>query len=217
MVTIIACHAVKRKADLSKIALAIKFFNYYIILIDEHFRKKVARMTLPPQNNPSSIEYTRRLWDNVIHWYSNADTKAQVILAVDGAFLAFLTGSIFQKPEDLLNTVSHFNSLTWILLILMVVSLFISIFFAIKCLWSRLLPKEMITTKQVESEAKIKGRYPPQVMWFFQHIAPLERDDFISTLKSIDADFEIEALGYEIHIVAGNVQQKHVYANRVFN
>lgn len=32
-----------------------------------------------------------RLFEDVRGWYDNADSKAQILLALDGAFLTFLT------------------------------------------------------------------------------------------------------------------------------
>ena len=49
----------------------------------------------------NNLEYTRRVYESVLGWYKSADSKAQVILAIDGAFVAFLTGTIFVKPDDL--------------------------------------------------------------------------------------------------------------------
>ncbi len=34
--------------------------------------------------NIEQLEYTRRLYDNVLSWYKSADSKAQVIIAIDG-------------------------------------------------------------------------------------------------------------------------------------
>jgi hypothetical protein len=33
-----------------------------------------------------ALEYSRRTFDGVLEWYKNADSKAQVILTIDGAF-----------------------------------------------------------------------------------------------------------------------------------
>jgi hypothetical protein len=41
------------------------------------------------------LNYAQSLYTNVLDWYRSAESKAQVLLAIDGTFLAFLTGLIF--------------------------------------------------------------------------------------------------------------------------
>ncbi len=89
-----------------------------------------------PDRPPHNLEYTRRVYDSVLDWYKNADAKAQVIFTLDGAFLTFLTGSIFNKDlEDVLGRISWVSGC---LLAAMVLCLATSIISAIACLWSRI-------------------------------------------------------------------------------
>ena len=166
----------------------------------------------------NKLEYTHRLWDNTLYWYSSAETKSQIVLGIDGAFLAFLTGNIFTKPDELRLILSQLNPLTAILLISMLICLSASTYFAIKCLWSRTLPHECIRSRieKLKQENPQKPIYPPDVMWFFQFINLLDKDKFIATLGQIEPGYEIEALGREIFIVSKNVQIKHVAANWAF-
>jgi hypothetical protein len=83
------------------------------------------------------VSYARRVFSDVLHWYRSADTKAQVLLTIDGIFLSFLTGAIFSKPEDLAAMTQRFAWPTWVLLTLMCLTLNASIVSAIMCLWSR--------------------------------------------------------------------------------
>ena len=39
-----------------------------------------------------ALEYTRRLYEEVLAWYNVAETKAQVILALDGILLGTFAG-----------------------------------------------------------------------------------------------------------------------------
>jgi hypothetical protein len=86
----------------------------------------------------ASVEYARRLYDDVLGWYQSADTKAQVVLGIDGAFVAFFTSGIFTNPGDLMAMVAMFSSWTWLFLCTMITSLLLSIFAAVYCLWSRI-------------------------------------------------------------------------------
>jgi hypothetical protein len=89
------------------------------------------------QTRDEALEYTRDLYKLVLDWYGNADTKAQILLTIDGAFLAFFTSSIFAKPEDLGFIIDKFWAGTWIFLGLMCICLVGSIVSALNCLRSR--------------------------------------------------------------------------------
>ena len=62
----------------------------------------------------SKLEYSRRLYDDVLDWYKSADSKAQVVLAIDTAFLAFLTSAIFSEPDKLRAILAVFSWITWL-------------------------------------------------------------------------------------------------------
>jgi hypothetical protein len=47
-----------------------------------------------------SLEYVRKLYENQLKWYSDAEARAQAVLTLDGAFLAVLTGVLIAKSED---------------------------------------------------------------------------------------------------------------------
>ncbi len=165
-----------------------------------------------------SVEYTRRLYDDVRTWYSNADTKAQVVLAIDGGFLAFLTNAIFAKPEDLKAIVALFSSVTWMLLILTTLSLVLSIISAIVCLWSRVYsPRQLRALVEATSRGEPATiHYVPQLMWFFQIVGCLDQARFRRTLEEFDASAEIKAMASQIHILGNNVRAKHRAVNAGF-
>ena len=85
-----------------------------------------------------ALTYARRLYERVVDWYKNADAKAQIILTLDGAFLTFLTTSIFQSPDELTKITQRFNHGTWLCLLAMCLCLIGSIVSALMCLWSRI-------------------------------------------------------------------------------
>jgi hypothetical protein len=63
-----------------------------------HFQR--AQQPAPP-STPEALDFTRRLLTETLDWYRNADLKSQILLTLDGAFLAFLTASAFKDPKDL--------------------------------------------------------------------------------------------------------------------
>src|SRR6185295_15124320 len=90
------------------------------------------------------LAYARRVFDNIVVWYNNADTKAQIILSLNGAFLAFLTSSIFTKKDELNTVLNEFTPATWGFLISMCIALLGSMICALRCLLSRLYgPKKI--------------------------------------------------------------------------
>ncbi|HEX4959971.1 MAG TPA: hypothetical protein VF173_03965 [Thermoanaerobaculia bacterium] len=163
-----------------------------------------------------SAEYARRLYDDVLGWYHSADTKAQVVLGIDGAFVAFLASGIFAKPEDLRKIIALFSPWTWLLLCTMVVGLLASILAAIYCLWSRIYSREDLREILQQKKKAGAGRATPQVMWFFQLIAALEMETFRSALSHVSEEFELESMAWEIHVLSGNVRKKHRAANLGF-
>jgi len=161
------------------------------------------------------VEYVRRLYDDVRGWYQNADTKAQVVLTIDGAFLAFLTGAIFVKPADLKLIVGAFSWWTWLFLTLMAWCLLASVMSAIHCLWSRIYSQKKLQ-EFIDSAQSTSGKsvqYSPKTLWFFQMVANLEEDRFRATLEAVDSAFEISAMASQIQILSGNVRTKHRAVN----
>ena len=166
----------------------------------------------------NSVAYARRLYDDIRRWYDNADSKAQVVLAIDGAFLAFLTGSMFAKPTDLRAVVGSFSDWTWPLLLLMTLCLMGSLMSAIWCLWSRTWSKSelMKYVGDAQEEKPDADDYAPKVMWFFQMITVLDKDRFRTTLDAVNDPFELEAMASQIPILSKHVRSKHRYVNYGF-
>jgi hypothetical protein len=162
-----------------------------------------------------SVEYSRRLYDDVLGWYHNADAKAHVLLGLDGAFVTFVAATAFRKPEELSSLLPKFTPWTWGFLGLMTASLVASIASAIYCLWSRvyLRPSSFVHSTLAKAHAVTLDTYPPGTMWFFQFISGLNSAKFQRTLFRIDSRFEIEALASQISILSNNVRKKHIGAN----
>ena|ERR1700736_159699 len=85
-----------------------------------------------------SLEYERRLLAFTLDWYRSADAKAQVLLTLDGVFVAFLTATVFKRPQDLKPILDRFGTDTWIFMTLMSLSLAGSMSSALWSLWSRI-------------------------------------------------------------------------------
>jgi hypothetical protein len=135
------------------------------------------------------LEYAQRLYESVLDWYKSADSKAQVVLAIDAGFLAFLTSTVFSEPDKLRAILAEFNWLTWLTLTLMLLSLIVSIGSSIACIWSRTYSANEVKRiiKKAELECRDSNTYPPdKIMWFFQFIEGLNQQKFQATLESIE-------------------------------
>ena len=162
-----------------------------------------------------SVEYARSLFKDVSGWYENADKKAQVLLGIDGAFLAFLSSSTFAKSEELSRMIKVFGIETWVLLGLMCIALTASIISAISCLWSRIYSPAQL--KEFCNKAGVrendKDTYAPEVMWFFQFVVRLDKALFAEKLSQVDRLFETRVLASQISELSRNVLRKHQWLN----
>lgn len=163
----------------------------------------------------NSLEYARRLLDNTRHWYDNADLKAQVILALDGIFLAFIASSMFQYPQDLRSIFSVITMWTIGWLGLMVFSLIGSVFAALYCIWSRIYRENEVARLVQKAELRDSSApyYPPEIVNFFQFLEVLEVEKLQATLQNADETYELQALVHEMRILARNVRRKHTAVN----
>lgn len=170
------------------------------------------------EDNDYPVEYARRLYDEVHRWYDSADTKAQVVLVIDGAFLTFLSTAIFAKPQDLSAILTAFSGWTWLLLALMTVCLMASVISVILCLWSRIYSASKLEdlVKDAQSEQHESACFAPKVMWFFQMVSSLEEKRFHTSLEAVNGSVEIEVLASQIQILSKNVRKKHRYVNAGF-
>lgn len=165
-----------------------------------------------------ALAYSRLVFERVIDWYKNADSKAQIILTIDGVFITFLTTSIFKNPDELSKITQRFTAYTWIFLILMCVCLIGSVISALMCLWSRILlsskrDRVLMREKQRIGEAE---KYSPSVMLFFKTISWLDHDKFQVELAGVNKEFEIKALASQSYLLSKRVYVKHLLINSGF-
>jgi hypothetical protein len=170
------------------------------------------------QVTSDAVDYARRLLELVINWYNNADSKAQIILTLDGVFLTFLTSSILKSPDDIRKIIGGFGLDTWLFMILMCLCLIGSIISALMCLLSRifLLPKRDSILRQERKKVKTAATYSPNVMLFFQTISWLDHNKFQEQLKNVDKEFEVKALASQIYHLSKRVNTKHRAVNYGF-
>jgi len=166
-----------------------------------------------------AVDYARRVFDHNLDWYKNADTKAEIVLTLDGVFLTFVTSSILMKPVDSLEILRSFTILTWSLFGIMSLSLAGSIFCAIACLWSRISLFKRARDKYFEArkiDAEKLETYVPETTFFFQSISRLDPHLYQKFLLSANKEFEVLALTADIHTLSKNVLSKHRFVDFSF-
>ncbi len=171
---------------------------------------------MPNSNSRENLSYARRVYDHTFDWYKNADAKAQIILTLDGLFIAFVTSSIFMNPGDLRDIVQQFERPTWIFLTLMSFTLTGSIICAVVCLWSRIpmrpgYKKDYLDINKIETGKA--ETYIPDVTWFFQKITWLDPEQYQGYLLTADHKTEVMALATNLHTLSKNVLRKHLLVN----
>ena len=170
-------------------------------------------------DNEVALNYARILFNNILDWYKNAEFKAQVLLGLAGAFLSFLTGSVFIKKTELYQLTSLFGPETWVFLFLSVLSLLSAIVCSLNCLRSRLAdPDDLVENiKVVNEDDEGKVRSMPETLFFFGMIARFQnRKMFQKRLAQFTLEDEVQALTFQIFHVSTNVLRKHMWVNRGF-
>jgi hypothetical protein len=169
-------------------------------------------------SNNDALDYVCRLFNDVRDWYKNADLKAQILLTLDGVFLAFLMTMVTMKKDDLDKIVAQFNFYTWGFLALTAACLTLSIILAIRCLWARILPQNVIDRNlaQLERESKNRKIYLSKKMWYFQYISQYETEEFQEDLLEVDKELEIRAMGSQIVWTSKEAVKKYRSINYAF-
>jgi hypothetical protein len=138
-----------------------------------------------------------------------AETKAQLLLTVNGAFVTILFGTLFGR---LGNVHARFGPETWAFLGVGVVALISALACAAGCLWSfHGNAKEEFAHLGVNPDDP--ASYRPEVLWYFGHLARLRSDAAVEALRRADRKFEAETLSYNVVDLSIKVLRKHRLVN----
>lgn len=163
----------------------------------------------------SGLEYTRRLYANVLAWYDSADRKAQLILTANGGFVTVLAALALSKPADVEETLGAFGAETWLFFGLASAAVAVSFASAALALWSRLLSNsaatEIFRTRSVRRGDATT--YDPSVLWFFQLVQHLDESALERRLHTLSAHEEVDALVDQIIELSKRVTRKHHWVN----
>ncbi|MET9405306.1 hypothetical protein ABZX90_05870 [Streptomyces sp. NPDC002935] len=163
----------------------------------------------PPSTPEIDREYVRRVYDRVIDWYKVAESKAQLILTVNGILVTVLFGitadNVTSKHE--LRKVSGVE--TWLFLSVSTGALLGAVTCAAACLWSRHGANYKGTFARLGVRPNDPSTYRPEVLWYFGDMAHLELEPAAALISQADAGFEVATLSYNVVHLAGIVLRKH--------
>jgi hypothetical protein len=161
------------------------------------------------------VSRSTQIYANVLDWYKIADSKAQLILTLDGVFVTIVTGTVFAKPDELLARQRIFRWETWTLLSVAALAIVFSIICAVLCLHSQLRESQLnFLVKDYGVDRKNIKTYTPAVAWWFGMIASLESDIVIKYLRKADEAFERDAMAHQIVVLSDHSLKKHRWVNR---
>jgi hypothetical protein len=164
------------------------------------------------QVSEANVEYLRRMYAGTRGWYTAAETKAQLLLAINGAFVTLLFGTLFSRPSDVQAVTVHFGVDTWAFIGMSVTALVGAIVCAALSLWS-------LHGRAVKDLARLgvnpgdPDSYRAEALWYFGHVARLQPDAVTERLLKADWSFEAQALSYHAIDLARRVLRKHRWVN----
>jgi hypothetical protein len=162
-----------------------------------------------------SLDYLRRLYDDVLGWYKIADSKAQLVLSLDGAFITIVSATIFVKPNEIVARKNAFNAWTWMFLGVSAAAIICSVVCALMCLHSRISTARIgrVVQDSGVDPQKVQS-YKPDIAWWFGFIAVLPREQIVGYLKTITSDLERSGRAGQVALLSVNVLHKHRWVNR---
>jgi hypothetical protein len=159
-----------------------------------------------------AVEYIRRVYVSTREWYTVAETKAQLLLTVNGVFVTILFGILFGRIGDIRAGTAHFGPDTWVFLSASVAALVSALACAAGCLWSvhGRVGKEF---SRLGVDPNDPTSYRPVVLWYFRHLARLRLDRAVERLRRADLTLEAETLSYNVVDLSVKVLRKHRLVN----
>jgi hypothetical protein len=145
-------------------------------------------------------------------WYTSAETKAQLLLAVNGAFITLLFGVLFSRLSNVRAGTDHFGVDTWAFTGVSITALAGAIVCAALSLWS-LHGKGEKEFTSLKIDPSNPDSYRPEVLWYFGHVARLQSDAVAERLLRADRSFEAQVLTYHVIDLAWKVLRKYRWVN----
>jgi hypothetical protein len=166
----------------------------------------------PPEAPEVAAAYIRRVYSSTREWYAVAETKAQLLLTVNGAFVTILFGTLFGRAGDVRAGVAHFGSETWAFLGIAVAALVSALVCAAGSLWSY-HGRARGELAHLKVDPENPDTYRAEVLWYFGHLARLKPKEVAEKLRRAGPEYEARALSYNVVDLAAKVLRKHRLVN----
>jgi hypothetical protein len=160
----------------------------------------------------SAIECARNIYQEARDWYKVAETKAQILFALDGAAITAITTSIFSKPSEARSVIAALPWYSMATLGLSCVAFIASVLCAVVCIWSRLYTEDDLDKKVGRSGSTV---LLPDNLWFFQFYTRHNPEAVLCKLKE-DRLAEARFMLANLPALGSNVTRKHRWVNRGF-
>mgnify|MGYP001593191701 CR=1 FL=1 len=144
---------------------------------------------------PDLLSYLFKQHDSILGWYRQAESKATLLHAINGALVAGLSGLVFVSPERFNSLTVEYSKAIQVLLMLAAICVVLSYLFMLKAVWARHHGSEPV----LEDKERL---------WFFGHVAAMPRETYKRLLESFsEANIEATMLAQN-HILSRNVSTK---------
>jgi Family of unknown function (DUF5706) len=159
-------------------------------------------------------DFITALYHDRLEWFRDVQTRAQVLLTIDGIFTGFLTGTLLGKANDVRAVVDHFGPETWAFLLVMGLALGLSLLLTVAALNPR-LSKRQVTAMMRKKRSQ--NPYPADVMWWFMLVSRLaDSDRYIDELVNAPADLKDRALAFEVYSLGKHLEFKFAKVRTAF-
>jgi hypothetical protein len=176
----------------------------------------MAQDTQVPVVEPSptdGLDYVRNLYDVEVGWFRVAETKAQVILTVNGIFVSVLFGATLGKITNVRSLAALFGPETWVLLLISMGALTGAIGCAARSLWSWHRRRASEDFKRLEMDPAVPDSFRPEALWYFGGLAQLPVETAAKCLRQCGKEAEVAALSYNAVILSRSLVRKYRLLN----
>ncbi|MFJ9004226.1 hypothetical protein [Streptomyces canus] len=153
------------------------------------------------------------MYERAMDWYKVAESKAQLILTVNGVLVTVTFGTAAGHISDGSEMAKVTGVETWFFFLVVVGALLGAVACAATCMWSRHGTNYKGTFALLGVNPEDPASYRPEVLWYFGDLAHLEMGAAAALISRADRRFEITTLSYNVVHLARIVLRKHRFVN----
>ena len=158
-------------------------------------------------------EYVRRVYERAMDWYKVAESKAQLILTVNGVLVTVTFSTAAGHISNGRDLAKVAGVETWCFFAVVVAALLGAVACAAACMWSRHGTNYKGTFDLLDVNPEDPASYRPEVLWYFGDLAHLQMGPAALLISQADRKFEITSLSYNVVHLARIVLRKHKFIN----